>query len=38
MDKYRGSPLGKILGIILKINKRGTQTNQPEDKVFDNYA
>ena len=33
-SKHLGSFPYKILGAILKIDKKGTQTNGPEDKKF----
>ena len=34
-NKHLGSPFCKILGAILKMDKRGTRTNGPEDKKDD---
>ena len=36
MNKHLGSPPCKILGAILKMEKRGTQTNGPKYKKVDN--
>ena len=37
-DKYQGDTNWKILGAIFKLDKRTTQTNEPEDKKVDDDA
>ena len=37
-NKYLECPLNKILEIMLKMDKRGTQRNGPKNKENDKYA
>ena len=38
MDKYMGFPPCKILGTILEVNQRRSQTNEPENKKTRDHA
>ena len=37
-DKHLGSSPPKVFSPILKVDKRGIQANEPEDKKIDDYA